>query len=504
MHRARTTIADLLKPHAKALALGLLAVIGETAANLLEPWPLKIVLDNVSKAKPLHGWLNHLIVSLAGPDKYALVKFAALAVIGIAILGALCSYAEKYLTTSVGQWVMHDLRRTLYAHIQRLGLAYHDQTQTGDLISRVTSDIDAIQSFITSGLLSTLINGLTLVGMVAVMFYINWRFTLIALSIAPVLFVVVFRYTRLIKKASRDVRKKEGEIVPTRSRKMRRRVFLFLGCLILAGDQAPPGKLELPLKAKSVRFAVIGDSGTGEKPQWDVASQMARFHESFPFEFVLMLGDNIYGGKSAADFARKFEEPYKPLLDAGVKFYACLGNHDNPNERFYKPFNMGGQRYFSFKNGNAEFFALDSNYMDPQQLDWLKDQLANSRADWKICYFHHPLYTHSKFHGADTDLRVRIEPIFEKYGVNVVLAGHEHVYERLQPQKGIYYFVLGNAGELRYGNLAPSADTAKGFDRDRTFMLVEIAGDQFYFQTISRTGATVDSGVFSRQGSRQE
>lgn len=206
-------ITDLLKPHSKALMLGLLAVIGEGLANLLEPWPLKIVFDNVLKSRPIHGWLNPLVLSIAGDEKFAIVKFAALAALGIALLGALCSYTEKYLTTSVGQWVMHDLRRTLYSHIQRLSLAYHDQKQTGDLISRVTSDIDAIQSFIASGLLGALIHSMTLVGMVGVMFYVNWRFTLMALSVVPVLFLVVYRYTRLIKKASREVRKKEAEIV---------------------------------------------------------------------------------------------------------------------------------------------------------------------------------------------------------------------------------------------------------------------------------------------------
>jgi len=188
-------------------------VIGEGAANLLEPWPLKIVLDDVFKTRQVHGWLNRLIYSTVGYDKIAILKFACIAVLAIAILDAICSYAEKYLTTSVGQWVTHDLRRVLYSHIQRLSLAYHDHKQTGDLISRVTSDIDAIQSFITTGLLSTLINVITLVGMVTVMFYINWRFTLIALSVAPVLFMIVYTYTRRIKKASRAVRKKEGEIV---------------------------------------------------------------------------------------------------------------------------------------------------------------------------------------------------------------------------------------------------------------------------------------------------
>src|SRR5260370_22700362 len=206
-------IRDILRPHWKALAVALVAVIGEGITNLLEPWPLKIVLDHVVKSRQTHGWLNDLVASTFGQDKLSVLKFAAAAALAIAVIGALCSYTEKYFTTSVGQWVTHDLRRTLYSHIQRLSLSYHDQKQTGDLISRVTSDIDTIQSFIYSGMLGALTNSLTLVGMVGVMFYINWRFTLIALSVAPVLFVLVYRYTRRLKKASRELRKKEGEIV---------------------------------------------------------------------------------------------------------------------------------------------------------------------------------------------------------------------------------------------------------------------------------------------------
>ncbi len=209
----RSRITELLKPHSKAIALGFAAVIGEGITNLLEPWPLKIVLDNVLRSRPTHGWLNNLILSIAGENKLAILEFAAVAVMVIAVIGAACSYIEKYVTTSTSQWVMHDLRRTLYSHIQRLSLTYHDQKQTGDLISRVTSDIDSIQSFIASGLLGALVNSLTLVGMVGVMFYINWRFTLIALSVAPLLFLVVYTFTRRIKKAAREMRRKEGEIV---------------------------------------------------------------------------------------------------------------------------------------------------------------------------------------------------------------------------------------------------------------------------------------------------
>jgi len=153
-------------------------------------------------------WIHGMV----GTDKLAMLKFACAAVLVIAVLDAICTYAEKYLTTSVGQWIGYDLRGRIYAHVQKLSLAFHDQERIGDLISRVTNDIDAIQSFITTGLLSALVNMITLVGMIVVMSYLNWKFTLIALSVAPVLFFVVFTYTRRIKKAAREVRKKEGEI----------------------------------------------------------------------------------------------------------------------------------------------------------------------------------------------------------------------------------------------------------------------------------------------------
>jgi ATP-binding cassette, subfamily B, bacterial len=202
----------VLRPYRAALFAGFLAACGESLVDLLEPWPLKVVLDNVVQSRPLPPWLRGFL-SLEGTDKLTTLKLAALGALAIAALGAACSYAQKHYITTVAQWTAHDLRRTLYFHIQRMSLAFHDQKSTGDLISRLTSDIDSVQSFIASGLLGALIDILTLCGMIAVMFYLNWRFTLIALSIVPALFVVVFRFTRRIKKLSRDVRKKEGEIV---------------------------------------------------------------------------------------------------------------------------------------------------------------------------------------------------------------------------------------------------------------------------------------------------
>jgi subfamily B ATP-binding cassette protein MsbA len=212
MRSKKIQLSYLLSPHWKSLAIAFVAALGESVSGLLEPWPLKIVFDNVLSSKKLPPSLAVFIYATLGQNKTAILEFAALAVLVIAIVGAISSYTQKYLTTSVAQWVAHDLRRTLYHHIQRLSLSYHDNKRTGDLISRVTSDIDSVQDFISQALLGLVVNILTLVGMLAVMFYLDWRFTLIALSVAPALFIVVYSFTRRIKQASRAVRKKEGEI----------------------------------------------------------------------------------------------------------------------------------------------------------------------------------------------------------------------------------------------------------------------------------------------------
>ena len=163
---------------------------------------------------------------------------------------------------------------------------------------------------------------------------------------------------------------------------------------------------------------------------------------------------------------------------------------------------MRGDRYYTFKMKNARFFSLDSNYMDPKQLDWLENELRTSNSAWKIAYFHHPLYSSGATHGPSVDLRKVIEPLFIRYGVNVAFSGHEHFYERLKPQNGIHYFISGSAGQLRRDDIRPSNVDAVGFDKDNSFMLVEIAGDKLYFQTISRIGQSVDSGVIERSKSK--
>jgi predicted MPP superfamily phosphohydrolase len=271
---------------------------------------------------------------------------------------------------------------------------------------------------------------------------------------------------------------------------------LTLLCLSL-GVQGQ--QLTLPLHSGSVRFAAFGDMGNGSTQQYQLAGVMNSLHEKFSFDFVVMLGDNIYGGNTPTDFSKKFEMPYKSLLDHGVKFYASLGNHDNAAvEKAYKPFNMNGQQYYTYKKGNVQFFALDSNYMDPKEVAWLTKELQNSGSDWKICYFHHPLYSSAAYHGSSLELREILEPLLVQYGVQVVLTGHDHVYERIKAQKGIYYFVAGSGGELRRGNLRKTELTEVGYDQDQVFLLLEISGDELDFQAVSRVGKTVDSGSIHR------
>ncbi len=249
-------------------------------------------------------------------------------------------------------------------------------------------------------------------------------------------------------------------------------VILFAALLSHAQE------VRLPLEKDSLRFAVIGDNGTGDKPEYDIGGKLAAVHAMWPFDFVVMMGDNLYGGEAPRDFQNKFEKPYQALLSSGVKFYATLGNHDDPARQVpYKPFNMGGKHYYTFKpKEGVRFFSLDSNYMDKTQLDWFEKELKSSGSEWKIVFFHHPIYSSGLRHGSNLELRSVLEPLMVKYGVDVVLSGHEHFYERVKPQKKIRYFIMGSSGQLRRGNIGKTALTEKGFDQDNAFMLAMIAG----------------------------
>lgn len=262
----------------------------------------------------------------------------------------------------------------------------------------------------------------------------------------------------------------------------------------------PP--MPLPNREGSLKFAVFGDSGTGTQGQYQLASQMAKTHQTFPFELVLMAGDNLIGAERPQDYLEKFEKPYKLLLDAHVVFFAALGNHDDRNQRFYKQFNMEGKKYYSIKapKQHVRFFVLETTYPDPTQIAWIEKELKEAGDDWKVMLVHHPLYSSGGRHGSDVQLRKAIEPLFVQYNVSVVFAGHDHFYERIKPQRGIAHFVLGSAGRLSIGDIdVRSPLTARGFDTDQAFLVAEVFEDQMHFNAVSKTGRTVDSGVILRR-----
>jgi subfamily B ATP-binding cassette protein MsbA len=211
----RATVLGLLSGHWGILLFGLAAVGAETGAALLEPWPIKIVLDTVLRAKPLPQWLERAVASMLGTNALGVLEFAVGMVLLIAIVGGVGSYIEKQCVTTLGQRVTHELRCRIYTHAQRLSMSFHDKKRTGDIISTATADVDAIQSAITSGVLDTLYYTLLLIGMSSLMLYLDWRFTLIALAVLPALGIVVYSLTRRIKRTSLDVRGREADLMST-------------------------------------------------------------------------------------------------------------------------------------------------------------------------------------------------------------------------------------------------------------------------------------------------
>jgi hypothetical protein len=279
-------------------------------------------------------------------------------------------------------------------------------------------------------------------------------------------------------------------------------------------ERGRDGAVTLPNALTSVKFAVIGDSGRGSPEQHQVAGQMIRVRETFKFAFVLMLGDNIYEGPATTeDYRLKFEEPYRELLRSGVRFFASLGNHDDPRQVDYAPFNMDGERYYSFAppedpltrlTTRVEFFALDSTNLDGVQLRWLDERLEASRAQWKIVFLHHPLYTSGRYRNTARAHRLALEPVFRRHGVSAVFSGHEHIYQRSALQDGIQYFVSGGAGSLRRGDGFTAPDVVRSYSQDYHFMLVEIENDALHFQAIARSGDTIDAGTLYQDAGKLE
>lgn len=286
---------------------------------------------------------------------------------------------------------------------------------------------------------------------------------------------------------------------------------LILALLLLALSVIAAAQTQVPARS-TITFAVVGDTGTGDEAQLAVARRMAKQREKNPFEFVIMLGDNIYERGEEKYIKSRFEEPYKDLLAAGVKFYASLGNHDIIKgvkfQTDYPNFNMGGRRYYNFTKGPSEsdenlieFFALDSNLMTPEQLNWLDESLSASKARWKITFSHHSIYSSARMHSPYVKLRAQLEPLYVKHGVNVVFAGHSHCYERVKPQKGVHYFTEGASGEIKRKTLDRSSPLlAAGEDSVNSFLIVQVSENEMKVEAISADGKLIDSYTIKRNG----
>jgi predicted phosphodiesterase len=278
--------------------------------------------------------------------------------------------------------------------------------------------------------------------------------------------------------------------------------LVLVGLIILAYGAAAASQ-DNP---KSLNFAVIGDSGDGSRAQYAISEQIVDHRQKTPFDFILMLGDNIYGGGKPKYFKSEFEDPYKQLLGAGVKFYAALGNHDELEADYhvkYKDFNMGGKRYYNFVKGIEghdhliEFFALDTNAeksLDQAQLDWLAKALGDSKARWKVAFMHHSLFSSGKMHPPYMAMRNQLHPIFVKYKLDLALAGHTHVYERIKPQDGVQYVTEGCSGKIMRNNLVKNSPlTAYGNDQQQSFLLIHVTTKDLKVEAVGMDGKSFDS-----------
>jgi len=260
----------------------------------------------------------------------------------------------------------------------------------------------------------------------------------------------------------------------------------------------PPGTsapLSLPQLRGGTIFAAMGDSGSGDVAQTQVAQAMLTyFNNARRFPFVLMLGDNLYDD----DYQGEFLEPYKPLLDRGVKFYATLGNHDRDLEIHFKPFNMGDKDRYSFDEGNARFVAINSNHPgDPEQIKWLDAAFTDAGMKWRIAFFHHPLYSSGQHSAEGRDvIRPALEEALVRNKIDVAFVGHEHLYERVRPQRGVRYFVSGGGGRSLYRVRKSDFDDVAVSQHH--FMVIEIAGDRLFFEAITHDQKLLDCGVLYR------
>lgn len=297
---------------------------------------------------------------------------------------------------------------------------------------------------------------------------------------------------------------------------LKRRQFLFLSSLTAVGAgflswmlvrenhqsagitdsrtaiAANPAKKDLLL-----RFVSVADTGTGAKGQYAVAGAMNGYHKRNPYDLVVLAGDNIYNNGEIEKIGEVFERPYQGLLKLGVKFQACLGNHDirtangDPQVK-YAGFNMKG-RYYTFRRGTVQFFALDTNSNADwkNQLSWLEKELSLSNASWKVVFGHHPIYSSGQY-GSNPDFIKTFTPVFQKYGVQLYINGHEHSYERTRAIDGTTYLICGaGAGNRPVGR----SEWTEYSTSDLSFASYEVYKDRIEISAIATDNRIFDKGI---------
>ncbi len=254
------------------------------------------------------------------------------------------------------------------------------------------------------------------------------------------------------------------------------------------------------------RFAVVADTGSGDIHQYAVGRALARYHQQNPFETVLLAGDNIYTNGEFAKIKEAFAIPYEDLLKRGVKFYACLGNHDVRSENgarevAYPQFNMQGKRYYTHGKGDVKFFVMETNsIVDPnspdraKQLEWLDRELGASKAKWNIVYGHHPIYTDGQYNGAyDSTMLADVAPLLKKHKVKLWIDGHDHNYQRSEPIDGTTYLICGGGGASLYKR--KSDRSMKIFESAHSFGIVEVYQDQILITGVNSKSDIIDRGL---------
>jgi 3',5'-cyclic AMP phosphodiesterase CpdA len=293
--------------------------------------------------------------------------------------------------------------------------------------------------------------------------------------------------------------------------KLNRRQFLFLTSFSAIGTGITSWKLfgqnpENPLLETAIaanptkkdlllRFVSVADTGTGAKGQYSVAKAMSFYHQKNPYNLVILAGDNIYNNGEIEKINEVFERPYQPLLQKGVKFHACLGNHDirtnnGVNEINYPGFNMQG-RYYTFIQDKIQFFALDTNSNADwkNQLVWLEKELSLSKADWKVVFGHHPIYS-SGHYGNNSNFIKTFTPLFQKYNVQLYINGHEHNYERTRAINGTSYLICGaGAGNRPVGR----SEWTEYSTSNLSFAAYDVYADR-----IEVSGVGIDNRVFDQ------